>query len=355
MKKRLIILIPCFHDGGVETWVKSIFEYNKTFDLVLVIHGEVSMDVSFAKDVIKVKNFLEVFRAFKKLKLSKYDVVFSSLTPSNIYGLLLKFFFRYKHIVGVQVTLMKLEWESYLKFAIRKLIYKVFHFLSDRVYVASSGLKKEISKKDSKKIKVFWNPVINNSFLQEPKIPINQREKIILAVGRLEAQKDFELLIKSIYELKKITNEDFQLLIVGNGSLKKKLSCLVKNFNLESDIKFIPFSENIFDYYLKAKVFVLSSIYEGFGNVLAEALFSNCYCISYDINHGPKDILDNGRFGVLLKDRDSKILSNEIRKGLLYKQPFYVNEHQMIQFGERFTSEKYLEKMEKDINEMMNN
>ena len=117
---------------------------------------------------------------------------------------------------------MKLEWESYLKFAIRKLIYKVFHFLSDRVYVASSGLKKEISKKDSKKIKVFWNPVINNSFLQEPKIPINQREKIILAVGRLEAQKDFELLIKSIYELKKITNEDFQLLIVGNGSLKKK-------------------------------------------------------------------------------------------------------------------------------------
>ena len=109
------------------------------------------------------------------------------------------------------------------------------------------------------------------------------------------------------------------------------------------------------DYNLKAKVFVLSSIYEGFGNVLAEALFSNCYCISYDINHGPKDILDNGRFGVLLKDRDSKILSKEIRKGLLYEQPFYVNEHHMIQFGEKFTSEKYLEKMEKDINEMINN
>ena len=89
---------------------------------------------------------------------------------------------------------------------------------------------------------------------------------------------------------------------MGNGTLETNLKNLVKDLKINEKVEFLPFSEDIFDYYSKAKVFVLSSIYEGFGNVLAEALFSNCYCISYDINHGPRDILDDGKFGVLLKE-----------------------------------------------------
>ena len=355
INKRLIILIPCFHDGGVETWVKSIFKKNKNLNLILVIHGEITKDVSFAKEIYNPKTNLEILSLFKKLKLDKSDTVFSSLTPSNIRGLIFKSIFRYKHIVGVQVTLMRLEWESYFKYFMRKLIYKILFLFSDRIYVASSGLKDEITRRRNNKIKVFWNPIITKDFLREYKKPLNKRDNIILAVGRLELQKDFEHLIRSIWNLSLISELDFKLIIVGNGTLETNLKNLVKDLKINEKVEFLPFSEDIFDYYSKAKVFVLSSIYEGFGNVLAEALFSTCYCISYDINHGPRDILDDGKFGVLLKERNIKILSKEIKKGLLYEKPFYGSEKSLVQFGEEFTSEKYLEKLEKDINEMVTN
>lgn len=350
-KKRFFILIPLFHDGGVEQWVKGLIAGFDDYEVYLFVHGEIINEIPLEKSQIyQINKFWEIVKVLKSLKFGRNDTIFSSLTPSNIRGVFLKIYFGCQLITGVQVSLMKLPWESWMKYKIRKRLYRIFHFFSDFTIVASSGIQSEIDPScKSRKIKVFWNPVINLDFLRTPKPPINKRSNIILGVGRLERQKGFDRLLRAGKLLLDRGVSDFQLRIVGDGSLKNELVWLTNDLGLKDHVEFLPFTSDVFKYYLEAKVFVLSSLYEGFGNVLAEALVSNCYCISYDINHGPQDILNNGEFGVLVPDNDILSLSEEISKGLSFNKGFLVAPSVLKRHGMKFTSECYIEKLKDEI------
>lgn len=137
-------------------------------------------------------------------------------------------------------------------------------------------------------------------------------DKVLVAAGRLEAQKDYPTLFQAFAELRK--THPVRLIILGEGSLQIKLLSLVEKLGLSSYIDLVGFTKNPFSYMKQADGVVMSSIWEGFGNVLAEALAQGTPIVSTDCPSGPAEILGNGKFGPLAPVRDVSALTEGMRK-----------------------------------------
>ena len=96
----------------------------------------------------------------------------------------------------------------------------------------------------------------------------------------------------------------WQLIIVGDGVLKKEIESKVKALNLQDSIILKPFTKDIEREYLSASIYAMSSHWEGFGMVLAEASSYGLPCIAFDIKTGPSDIIENEKSGFLVADND---------------------------------------------------
>ena len=120
----------------------------------------------------------------------------------------------------------------------------------------------------------------------------------ILAIGTLKDQKNFDFLIQVIYEIKKF--EKVQAIILGEGPERAFLENRVKRLHLENEVHLLGWASQIEEFLVAADVFVLTSKYEGFANVVAESLVCGTPVIATDCRSGPAEILDNGRYGNLI-------------------------------------------------------
>lgn len=127
----------------------------------------------------------------------------------------------------------------------------------------------------------------------------NNNNKNIIAVGRLETQKNFQSLIRA-FKFVIANHQDWKLEIWGEGSQKENLNNLIKTLHLEKNIMLKGPTENMSEVYSGADILVMSSSYEGWGLVLTEAMAHSVPVISYDCPCGPKDIIQNGYNGILV-------------------------------------------------------
>lgn len=146
----------------------------------------------------------------------------------------------------------------------------------------------------------------------------------IISVGRLEEVKDFYTLILVFSVIvKKYPN--YVLKIIGEGSMREKLEEQIKNCNLEKKVILTgKLNENeINNQFLKSDVFVLTSKSESFSLVLCEAMNYGVPCVAFDVDVGPREIIQNGKNGFLIEDRnidlmikkiDGLLSNNDIRK-----------------------------------------
>ena len=96
----------------------------------------------------------------------------------------------------------------------------------------------------------------------------------------------------------------WQLIIVGDGVLKKELESKIKALNLQESVILKPFTKQIEKEYLSASIYAMSSHFEGFGMVLAEASSYALPCVAFDVKTGPSDIIENEKSGFLVADND---------------------------------------------------
>lgn len=140
--------------------------------------------------------------------------------------------------------------------------------------------------------------------------------KRIICVGSLKRQKNHRLLIESFSILQSLTNERLMLAIVGEGELRSELESLVLTLGLSDRILLPGFFLDPAPWYMSADLFVLSSDWEGFGNVLIEALSFGVPVVSTDCESGPREILKDGLYGELVPTKDATSLSLAISKSL---------------------------------------
>lgn len=162
------------------------------------------------------------------------------------------------------------------------------------------------------------------------------KKEYILAVSRLDiTSKDYVTLLKA-FKLLKDNGLKEELYIVGDGPSRKEIENHIKELNLEKVVKLLGQQKNPYIWMNNASLFVHSSKYEGFGLVLVEAMINNACVVSTDCPVGPKEILDYGKSGILVKIGSVDDLAGGILEGLKNK-------------------EKYIEKAKFRIEEFRNN
>lgn len=179
--------------------------------------------------------------------------------------------------------------------------------------VETAGLKRE-------KVAVIHNPIDFEKVRQMAQKPIDDGDieldgPIILAVGRLHPQKDFVTLLNAFSILRKTVPAN--LVILGEGPEKARLEEEATSLGVRQFVYMLGRKENPFSYMRKADVFVLSSRHEGFGNVLVEAMACGCKVVSTNCPSGPSEILEDGRWGVLIPVGEPKAMAEAINRALV--------------------------------------
>jgi glycosyltransferase involved in cell wall biosynthesis len=165
----------------------------------------------------------------------------------------------------------------------------------------------------------IYNPIITPSFVnlsQTAEILEHpwfgpQQPPVILGVGRLNQQKDFATLIQAFATLR--AQQPVRLIILGEGMERGRLEALVKQHGLDDDVSLPGFVSNPYAYMAQASVLVLSSAWEGFGNVLVEAMAMGTPVVSTNCPSGPAEILMDGQYGRLVEVGDADAMADAIR------------------------------------------
>ncbi|MCG6908381.1 MAG: glycosyltransferase [Desulfobacteraceae bacterium] len=202
-------------------------------------------------------------------------------------------------------------------------LVRLWYGQADAVVAVSAGVADELAslgKVPREKVQVIHNPIDTGRIARQaeaqPDHPWFQpgQPPVVLAAGRLHPQKDYPTLLRAFASLRKARN--LRLVILGEGRERPSLEKLTEDLGIGADVRLLGFQPNPFAFMARAAVFVLSSAWEGLGNVLIEALACGCPVVSTDCPHGPSEILERGRCGALVPVGDPEKLARAIGEAL---------------------------------------
>jgi glycosyltransferase involved in cell wall biosynthesis len=304
-------------NGAMIGMAQSLKNYSNAEIYLINVLGEFTKYKSekfYFIDFLKINNVIP-----KTGKISKYLILFFSLLSipflirqvlkhkpdiiiTGLVGFIpciLKFFF--KDLIVINSI------QGYPKFNfIRKFIWKMFYKKSDYLITMTKQTKKDLEKIvsiDPKKIFTIENPILhrNIKIMSQEKIDNNDEfiftKKVFCAIGRLTHQKNFLELLSLIKKYSDLTNDDFNLVILGEGEKRKELEGYIeknkiKNFHL------LGFKDNPYKYLAKSSVYICSSLWEEPGHTLMEAGYLNVPILSSNCPNGPDEIIKNNFNGL---------------------------------------------------------
>lgn len=262
------------------------------------------------------------------LRRERPDVVVSIEPPYNLAALLASSW------SGGAVPLLIVEqcdFGHYLS-TMKREDQELFSPLIERLYpqaasivAVSEGVARSLrgyARIEADKLRVIYNPIASASLTAKAAEPVDhpwfrEATPVVLAVGRLQPQKDPPTLLRAFAQLRSV--RPARLVILGAESdpdYRAHLEALVDELAIRSDVAFLGFVRNPFAYMARAAVLVLSSRFEGFGNVLVEAMACGTPVVSTDCPSGPAEILDEGVFGPLVPVGDEKALAEAVTRVL---------------------------------------
>ncbi len=242
------------------------------------------------------KNSLSRFFAIKKeLRNLNVDIIVSFMTHTNILSTIASKLNHQKIIISERIAYD--FHQSKLLNILRKIVYRYADLLIVQTHADKDNYK------FIKNVEVIYNPLKLSNLK-------TKKERIVLAVGRLEKQKGFNKLIEAFSQ---IDSRGWSLCIAGDGLEKKNLQKQIETLEL-NNVQLIGKRKDIFEWYARSSIFVLSSEKEGFPNVLLEAMGSGCACLSFNCPFGPSEIIKNGINGILVEDQNLSKFSQELQK-----------------------------------------
>lgn len=234
---------------------------------------------------------------------------------------------------------------------------------ADEIVAVSDGVGEDLLKMTNaspEQITTIYNPSVTEDLLEKRTEPVDhpwfdedEEIPVILGVGELSEQKDFETLIRAFDRV--VDNQQARLVILGEGPRREKLETLIAELGLGDVVSMPGFVDNPYAYMAKTDVFVLSSRWEGCPNVLVEAMACGAPVVSTDCPSGPEEILKDGKHGLLLSVGDEEQMARCVINVLSREDTEKVNEYTEIiaeyaqnRFSVKKVSCEYLKVMRSD-------
>jgi glycosyltransferase involved in cell wall biosynthesis len=334
-RKKIGFLISELEAGGAQRVIVSLADkfVDSGIDAEIVVFDNSNQFFSSKANIINL-NIVPNKRLFNRLtniwlrflKLSRvkitrnYSVVISFLESPNFFNAITRF--------NRTKTIISIRNHNQSGVLGRGILLQFTLLLSDAIVFPSNDMRLHFSKYD-KKTYTIHNPVIKKKVglldaeIGHVKVP----NRFILSVGRLEIQKGQWLIIRAFKEINKV-RKDIKLVILGEGSLRNEYNSLIEELDL-TDYIIMPGNVDNIDYYYKTcECVVQTSLYEGFPNVLLEALNNEAIVVSTNCPNGPREIISPkasniskvdyftpsmGNFGILIEFNDYSVsrLRNE--------------------------------------------
>ena len=266
--------------------------------------------------------FLRYFKIHKMIKSISPDIIITCMNKTSFWIIPIKIFSKIDTpLIILMCTNPNFHYRK--KFYFKYLIKFLYPSKKVNMIVPVSKELKEILvnryKVNEKKIKPIYNgidvrkiQVFSKEEIKDYKDVFENSDIIkFITIGRLSHEKGHKYLINAYSEvIKEIP--DSRLFVIGEGPIRAELTKLIKKKRLQGNVILLGFKKNAYKYIAKADIFVLSSLHEGLPYVLIEALAFNLPIISTNCETGPKEILDNGKYGILTNVADSNDLAEKM-------------------------------------------
>jgi glycosyltransferase involved in cell wall biosynthesis len=308
--------------GGGEKWHYDMAMrlHSKNFPVVVMTNRKSEIRDRLKNSTIPIINFritnlsflnpvkiIMVARAIKKAKIN--TIILNLSTDLKVAGIASK-------LAGVPNVIYRRG--SAIPIRNTFLNRFLFKHIVDEVIANSAETKRTIISKNPKlfdinKIRIIYNGIYIDQFdAQKPENIYSRKgdEIVIGNAGRLVKQKGQKFLVELASNLKS-KGLNFKIIIAGEGKLENELQNLVKKNQLEDKIEFIGFVEDMKSFMQSIDIFVLTSIWEGFGYVLVEAMACNKPVVAFRISSNPEVVLDNVT-GYMVEPFDVSSMTNKV-------------------------------------------
>ena len=335
-QKKILLFIGKLGGGGAE---RVFVEYANGLAGGLVdVHLVVLESGSYETDLLPSVKLYKLGTRMRKAAFPLYrivrqvrpNVLLSGLTGANLLASIVG------RLAGVPEVWVSVHNDLRVDRAVQSaslgrfesLATKIACRLSTQVIAVSEGVADYLSEAghaDKEAISVVYNPIYNDGMCELAKVELPESIKALVdpgqpylvAAGRLEYQKGFDLLVDA-YIRSDLKQQGVHLIILGEGRERAKLSALIESSGLSSFIHLPGFLNNPYAVFSRAQGFVLSSRWEGFGNVLVEALACGTPVVAFDCRSGPVEVIGGAPGCILVSAEDTSSLAKALVKIVTY-------------------------------------
>jgi len=310
------LLLNSLAGGGAERVAVNLFR-KLEFDKIFLLERDVKYEVPKEKLIFLSSHtnktnpiyktlFIPLYALRLSRHLTKKDTVLSMLERANYVNVFSALITGHKSVISVRMSQAsgRSKWHPY------NLLNKLLYPKADLIVIVSKSIKRELERNyrvSPEKIRVIYNPVYFDEIQVRKAEPLGEYEAIfkspvLITAGRLTKQKGQWYLLR-VFKALKEDFPDLKLVILGEGELKEYLVDLSEELGLKTfvwdrsklsenfDVYFLGFQKNPFKFIARAELFVFPSLWEGFGNVLVEAMACGVPALSSDCKSGPREIL----------------------------------------------------------------
>lgn len=325
MKSKIFFIIPYLIKGGAQRVVCNLSNYliqnNYSVTIIVLNDCEVGYPLEDGINVVhlfkerrsksmfsRIAHTVNTFNKILSLCLKESPTHLVGFTTSaNMWAGIIGSILRIPFIVSERTVPSRTIGQF------NPLVKRFVHYLyknASSVVSPSEGIQRQLQQistlKDLDNYHIIKNPVTVFNPVTDVRV---HHKPFILAVGRLQDVKGFDLLIEAFSN---IESKSMDLIIVGDGPSRESLTDLIQKLNLTDSVYLPGRKNNMQDYYNQCEIFVLSSRNEGYPNVLIEAMSAGCACIAFDCETGPSDIIIDGVNGLLVENGNVERLTNSI-------------------------------------------
>jgi len=325
--RRIALFFSSFGGGGIERSMlelaEGFVEQGLAVDLVVVTARgplrplvPVGADVTDLRSARTWRSLPGLVRYFRRVRpaavVSAQTHVNLVATAAKILAGLSARLVLTEHIAIDAATAEATRWQERLFPVLARVAYRY----ADRVVVVSRDAADrfaETTRIPRDRVSVIYNPIVTPRLMADAAQPVDHPWfaagacPVILSVGRLVRQKDHRTLLEAFARVR--TRRHVRLMILGEGEERPSLETLARDLHVQDDVALPGFILNPASYMTCARLFALSSRWEGFANALVEAMACGVPVVSTDCPSGPAEVLEGGRYGRLVPVGDAAALA----------------------------------------------